>query len=294
MPGDSVTRWVQVTNNSGGSVNMGVQLNPFNDLDGLGSQLDTVIKEGANVLYTGTLAALYAAGEVSLSPLANTATTQYDISVTFNPTAGDPYQGKSVGFDFIIGSLGVATPTPTPLGSGGGGGGGGGGVGEPLDPSPTPSVSPSPTPTVAGEETTAPKPPRPFIPQIGGGIAFESNAGGTPTPSVSPSPSTSGQPAIIAGALDGSAFCSSTASWLFWLTLAILLFGAVFYLWPSAGASSSNSRILRWLVPLGIIYVLWSRACLWNFWWIPIVLVIIIYGILRAASMASENPTPTA
>lgn len=286
MPGDSVTRWVQVTNISGGAVNMGAKLDPFSDPDGLGSQLDTIIKEGATVLYTGTLASLYAAGEVLLSALADTATTQYDISVTFNPTAGDPYQGKSVGFDFIIGSLGTATPTPTPLGSGGGGGGGGGGVGEPLDPSPSPSLSPSPSPEIAGEETTAPKPPKSFIPQISG-IAF--NAGGTPSPSGEPSPSAIDQPAIIAGALDGSAFCGSTASWLFWLTLAILLFGAVFYLWPSTGISSRNSRILRWLVPLGIIYVLWARSCLWAFWWIPIVVIVIVYGVLRAAGIASQN-----
>jgi len=78
------------------------------DPDNLASQMNITIKEGATTLYNDTLASLFAAGEKYLSDVAgNGGQTQYDFSVTFNSGAGDPYQGKSLGFDLLVGFQGT-------------------------------------------------------------------------------------------------------------------------------------------------------------------------------------------
>lgn len=120
MPGGTATGWAKVTNNSGAAKKIAIEAIHKTDVDNLASKINLLIKEGDNVRYEKTLADFFSGGEVYLSDLANGVQTQYDLTATFNSDAGDSFQGKSLGFDIIIGFQGEE-------GTGGGGGGGGGG-----------------------------------------------------------------------------------------------------------------------------------------------------------------------
>jgi len=125
LPGQGVTRWVKVTNNSGDSQRIAVETINENDPDNFGSQLDLVIKEGLTTIYSNTLTNFFNAGETYLSDLNNGATTQYDFTIAFDSTSGNPYQGRILGFDILVGFQGTEGELPpTPPGGGGGGGGG--------------------------------------------------------------------------------------------------------------------------------------------------------------------------
>jgi len=126
VPGEGITRWVKVTNNSGDSQRIAVETINENDPDNFGSQLDLVIKEGITTLYSNTLNNFFNAGETYLSDLNNGTTTQYDFTITFNSASGNPYQGRILGFDLLVGFQGTegGLPPAPPGGDGGGGGGG--------------------------------------------------------------------------------------------------------------------------------------------------------------------------
>ena len=129
LPGDTVTRWVQVTNNTTETQQIGTQAINVSDPDHLGNVLNLVITENGipTPRYNGTLSQFFAAGEIYLSDLAgNVTTTTYNYSITFNSNAGDEYQGKGLGFNFYIGFLGESVGQEMPPGIGGNGGGGGG------------------------------------------------------------------------------------------------------------------------------------------------------------------------
>ena len=118
LPESSVTRWIKVNNNSGEEKEIITEAINVSDSDNFGDLLNIKIKEDEDTLYTGTLSEFFSAGEVYLSSL--NGSTQYDFVVTFNPTDDNESQGKSLGFDILIGIQGEEG------GSGGGGGGGGG------------------------------------------------------------------------------------------------------------------------------------------------------------------------
>jgi len=127
LPGHAVTRWIKVTNNSPDVQKIITQAVNVSDPDKFSTQFDLVIKEGAKVLYSDTLANFFKGAEIVLSDLASGANTQYDYSITFKPSAGNDYQGKSLSFDIDIGFQGEGASD----GGGGGalsslGGGGGG------------------------------------------------------------------------------------------------------------------------------------------------------------------------
>jgi hypothetical protein len=118
-PRDSVTKWVKVTNNSGSTQKIAVETINENDPDRLADNLNVVIKEGDTERYNDTLAHFFAVGEKYLSDLANNTETEYDFTVTFDSSAGDDLQGKTLGFDILIGFEGQEGGQS----SGGGGGG---------------------------------------------------------------------------------------------------------------------------------------------------------------------------
>jgi len=105
MPGQDITRWVKVTNNSGSQQKIIVDTVNKSDPDQLANQLNIIIKQGGTELYSNTLTNFFSA-EIYLSDLANATQTQYDFTITFNSGASNDYQGKTLGFDFIIGFLG--------------------------------------------------------------------------------------------------------------------------------------------------------------------------------------------
>ncbi|MGB2762275.1 MAG: fibronectin type III domain-containing protein [Minisyncoccales bacterium] len=137
LPGDSVTRWVMVSNMTGETqpiATEAVNYFGFPDPDAvpdddLSRALLIVISEGGTDLYGGTtgektLFNFYQDGETHISDLANGAYTTYNFQITFPSEKEDEWQGKTTGFDILVGSQGEGTP-PSPPGGGPGGGGGG-------------------------------------------------------------------------------------------------------------------------------------------------------------------------
>ncbi len=134
-PGDSVTKWIKVTNTSGVAQRIAIEaINftkpvPENDLS---RALTIVIKQEAAEIYGGagsekTLYQFYQNGETYLSELTNNNTAQYDITISFPVDKGDAWQEKTTGFDVIVGFEGTegGLPLPPPGGSASVGGGGG-------------------------------------------------------------------------------------------------------------------------------------------------------------------------
>jgi len=125
VPGQSVTRWVEVTNNTSESKTIGVKAKNYTSCsqDCLADQLNLAISDGESNLYEDSLANFFAAGEKKLSDLGAGAAIKYYFTITFLSGAGNNYQDKQVGFDFDIGIFGQET-----IGGGGETGDGGGGV----------------------------------------------------------------------------------------------------------------------------------------------------------------------
>jgi hypothetical protein len=106
LPGQTVTRWVQVGNFSGQTQPIAVEAINISDPNNFGDVLNLQIKEGENALFDGTLSQFFSQGETYLSDLADGLTTQYDFLVTFLPETGNTYQQANLGFDLIVGFQG--------------------------------------------------------------------------------------------------------------------------------------------------------------------------------------------
>lgn len=133
LPGGEITRWIKVTNNSGAIQRIAVEAINKNDPDNFSGKLNLVIKKGETVIFSDTLKKFFDQGETYLSDLANGSTNQYDFIVSFVSDTDNSFQGKTLGFDIIVGFEGTegGLPLPSPGGGTGGGGGGGGGGGLP-------------------------------------------------------------------------------------------------------------------------------------------------------------------
>ena len=139
MPGDSVTRWIKVQNNTASAQPIGVAATNFADplpSDDLARALNIVIRKGSTDLYGGslgnkTLADFFAAGDLKIDDLAGSANAQYDFVISFPPEKENEWQLKRTGFDIVLGIFGEPYKPPVtddpPITYGGGGGGGGGG-----------------------------------------------------------------------------------------------------------------------------------------------------------------------
>jgi hypothetical protein len=113
LPGNNITRWAKVTNNDTISHNIVAETINETDPNHFASQLDLTIKEASNTLFAGTLADFFAVGEKILSDLPAGQTTQYDFTIAFKPGADNNYQGKTLGFDMIVGFQGGETSCPS-------------------------------------------------------------------------------------------------------------------------------------------------------------------------------------
>ncbi len=125
LPGNSVTRLIRVTNNSTQTQRIAVEAINQTNIGDLASQLDIIIKEGSNTIYNKTLKQFFDDKEIYLSSLNTGSQTQYDFDVNFKSSAGDDYQGKSAGFNLIVGFEGTegGLTLPQPGGSASSGGG---------------------------------------------------------------------------------------------------------------------------------------------------------------------------
>ncbi len=111
LPGEAVSRWVKVTNNSGATQKIAIETINEYDPDNFASKMNLVIKESAAILYQDTLKKFFNVGETYLSNLANGVQTQYDLTITFDSGSDNLYQGKAVGFDILVGFQGEGAGT---------------------------------------------------------------------------------------------------------------------------------------------------------------------------------------
>ncbi len=121
LPGESIARWVKVTNNSSQTQRIATEAIKVSDPDWLGAVLNLEIKEGGTTLYSKPLSTFFKEGEVFLSNLAGNSTATYNFVVAFYPGTQNSFQGKSLGFDILMGLQG--TEGGILPGAGGGGGG---------------------------------------------------------------------------------------------------------------------------------------------------------------------------
>jgi len=120
LPGDSVTRWVQVNNNgteaekaAAEAINYPGFPNPGDvPADDLSRVLLLVIsKDGGEDVYGGglggkTLFDFYQDGEVYLSDVASGNSQKYDFEISFPEDKSDDWQGKTTFFDILVGFQG--------------------------------------------------------------------------------------------------------------------------------------------------------------------------------------------
>ena len=127
MPGNTVTRTVKVTNNTGGSKDIVVEAINVTDPDDFSEALNIAISEGDSELYSDTLSNFFSDGEVDLSAVAGSGgSATYNFSITFVSSSGNSYQENDLGFDIIVGFKGEGGGEESGGGDGGGGSGGGG------------------------------------------------------------------------------------------------------------------------------------------------------------------------
>ncbi len=157
MPGDSVSRYVRVTNKTTDSYLGYAWATGVDDSDGLGSALYLTITRDTVIIYQNTLADFFSQSYVDLPEIIGGDTVDFVFSIYFEHQSGNEYQEKSVGFDISV-SYGGEGPEPTDppipscLGCGP----------NPViivTPTPTPEPSPSPkaTPTPTATPTTSPE-----------------------------------------------------------------------------------------------------------------------------------------
>jgi len=109
LPGNEVTRTVEVTNNSESEQDIIMEAINAVDDDGLGDALELVITEGETTLYDDMLSDFLRAGEVSLSSLSSGDSKTYTFGVTFDDTTGNDVMGAGLSFDLCVGFEGGDT-----------------------------------------------------------------------------------------------------------------------------------------------------------------------------------------
>ena len=107
LPGDEETATVIISNGGTSNRSLGLRIADVTDLQNLSSQIDLVIKENGIEIFNATLSDLIAQatepGFLQFDILPPSTSATYDFFASFNPGAGDEYQGTSVIFDIIIG-----------------------------------------------------------------------------------------------------------------------------------------------------------------------------------------------
>jgi hypothetical protein len=128
LPGNTVTRWVKVTNNTDQTQRIATEAINSSGND-LSVSLNLTIKEdGSFVLYSDTLFNFYNIGEKHLSDIPSGGSKEYDFEISFPVGSGNEWQGKTTSFDINVGFLQDQIQQQTYGSPGEGGGGGGGGL----------------------------------------------------------------------------------------------------------------------------------------------------------------------
>ena len=107
LPGNTITRTVEVTNNTEGAKDIIAEAINVSDPDDFSEVLGLVITEDENELYNDTLANFFEEGEANLSSITGLGGSAiYNFSISFLPDSGNGYQENELGFDILVGFRG--------------------------------------------------------------------------------------------------------------------------------------------------------------------------------------------
>jgi uncharacterized repeat protein (TIGR01451 family) len=103
MPGDSYTRYINLTNNTGEDLSVNTKAIKGSEIGQLSDILNIVIIKDNNIIYSSTtLTAFFNAGNVPLEPLVAGETAIYYYTISFDAQAGNEYQGNILYFNIDI------------------------------------------------------------------------------------------------------------------------------------------------------------------------------------------------
>lgn len=105
MPGDTQSGWVKAANNGTQDKQVATWAKNVSD-DGLSAALDLTIKRGDSIVYQSRLSEFFAADHAGLAILPPQESAMFDYILSFDPSAGNEYQQKSVSFDLYVGTYG--------------------------------------------------------------------------------------------------------------------------------------------------------------------------------------------
>lgn len=130
-PGSTVTQQLTVTNSSSQNGYVAVEATNYLETNDLGEVVDLEIREGSvagTVIYSGvTMQDFRDDGYFTIDAISASQTKDYFFIATMQSTAGNEYQGSSLGFDLKVGLELDAIPPTSGGGSGSGDSGGGSG-----------------------------------------------------------------------------------------------------------------------------------------------------------------------
>ncbi len=114
LPGESVSRWAEVANNSGQVQKVAVEAinisNPVIDPgtgELFGDILTLKIEDGSATFYQGTFSDFFSAGEFYLRDINPGSSLRFYFTAFFEDSAENKFQGKNLGFDMLIGFQGA-------------------------------------------------------------------------------------------------------------------------------------------------------------------------------------------
>lgn len=113
MPGVSVSRWIKINNTTANSHQAIIKAINASDSEGLGDVVNLKIKNGSDVLYDGSFSDFFSLSQLNLLEIGAGEGKTFDLVVTFNPAAGNEYQGSEVSFNLETGLQDVETTTDT-------------------------------------------------------------------------------------------------------------------------------------------------------------------------------------
>lgn len=125
LPGTHQTQYLRITNNSGTNAWVAIDAESYSETNAVGQVISLEIRRGSAsgpVIYSvPNLHVFNADGYFTFDTLSTGQTTDYFVTASMLPSAGNQYQNSQVGFDLRLG-LELTSQPPT---SGGGDGGGG-------------------------------------------------------------------------------------------------------------------------------------------------------------------------
>lgn len=121
-PGNSVSRWVKITNSTNVNHRAIVRAINVNNESKFGDAVTLQIKKGNTILYNNTFSNFFNKSEVILPQVKSGETDTINFIATFKPESGNNYQNKNMNFSFQIGLEEVESSTDTSTVIGGSGG----------------------------------------------------------------------------------------------------------------------------------------------------------------------------